>query len=268
MTASFLGQRHLRQRCSTSGLLLATLLIGLIDQRFLPRGRHLSSPFVRHCRACAAFLLVSQAGESGLKLLPPCSLSGEADLEAAAAKPKEDCCCGRRLSCLGSACIQKALATSSLLVKKLLTTGGLLAFIGGSLIEESLVTIGLLAFVGGTLVEELLAMIGLLAFVGSTLVEEALAMSCLLLFASSLLVNMAMAGCRLEAVALVLSQGVNCPLPILVGAFRTRASPKKDRLPGRFWRQQAGSLLVFEKCLLEPFLVAKGTTNIGWGNEF
>ncbi len=104
----------------------------------------------------------------------------------AAAKPKEDGCCGRRPSCLGSACSQKALVTSGLLVKKPLMTRGLLALVGGLLIEKSLVTIGLLAFVG------------------STLVKEALAMSCLLLFASSLLVNMALAGCHLEAVALVL----------------------------------------------------------------
>ncbi len=165
-------------------------------------------------------------------------------------KPKEDGCCSRHPSCLGGTCVQKALATSSLLVKKPLTTGGLLAFVGGSLIEESLATIGLMAFVG------------------SMLVEEALAMSCLLLFASSLLVNMALAGRRLEAVALVLLQGVDRPFPILVGAFCGGASPKKDGPPGQFWRQQAGGLLVFAKCLLEPFLIAKGTTNIGWGIEF
>jgi hypothetical protein len=45
-------------------------------------------PFVRHCRTRAAFLLVLQAGKSGLTLLLPCSLLGEADLEVAAAKPK------------------------------------------------------------------------------------------------------------------------------------------------------------------------------------
>ncbi len=83
---------------------------------------------------------------------------------------------------------------------------------------------------------------GLLAFVGGTLVKKALA------------------GCRLEAVALVLPQFVDRPLPILVGAFCAGA-----RL---FWRQQAGGLLVFAKCSLEPFLVAKGTANIGGGIEF
>ena len=119
-------------------------------------------------------------------------------------------------------------------------------------------TDGLLVFVGGTLVKESLTTIGLLAFVGGVLVEESLAMSCLLLFASSLLVNMALAGRRLEAVALVLPQGVNRALPILEGAFCKGASPKKNAPPG----------LVFAKCSLEPILVGKGTTNIGQGIEF
>jgi hypothetical protein len=146
-------------------------------------------------------------------------------------------------------------ATSSLLVEKVLTTCSLLA---GSL----------LALIDSLHVKESLATIGLLAFVGSMLIEEALAMSCLLLFASSLLVNMALAGCRLEAVALVFPQGIDCPLPILVGVLRAGASPKKDGHPGQFWRQQASGLLVFAKCSLEPFLVAKGMTNIGRGIEF
>ncbi len=72
-------------------------------------------------------------------------------------------------------------------------------------------------------------------------------MSCLLLFASSLLINMALAGCRLEAVALVLPQGVNRSLPILVGAFRTGASPKKNGPPGWVRRQYPSSLFVFAK---------------------
>jgi hypothetical protein len=129
-------------------------------------------------------------------------------------------------------------------------------------------TDGLLVFVGGTLVKESLATIALLAFVGGTLVKESLAMSCLLLFASSLLVNMALAGCHLEAVALVLPHFIDHPLPILVGMFRAGASPEKDGPPGQFWRQQAGGLLVFMKCLLEPFHVAKGTNSIGQGIEF
>jgi hypothetical protein len=96
---------------------------------------------------------------------------------------------------------------------------------------------GLLAFIGGTLVKELLATIGLLAFIDSPLVKELLVMSCLLLFLSSLLINMALAGRRLEAVALVLPQSVDCPLPILVGAFCGGASPKKDEPPGWVRRQ-------------------------------
>ncbi len=110
--------------------------------------------------------------------------------------------------------VEKALTTCSLLVEKPLTAGGLLAFVGGTLVKKAL------------------------------------------------------AGCRLEAVALVFPQFVDRPLPILVGAFRTGASPKKNGPPGQFWRQQASGLLVFAKCLLEPFLVAKGTTNIGRGIEF
>ncbi len=93
-------------------------------------------------------------------------------------------------------------------------------------------------------------------------------MSCLLLFASSLLINMALTGCRLEAVTLVLLHFVDRPLPILVGTFRVGASPEKDGPPRQFWRQQTGGLLVFVKCLLEPFHIAKGTTGIGQGIEF
>ncbi len=100
----------------------------------------------------------------------------------------------------------------SLLVKKPLTTGGLLAFVGGTLVKEPLATI------------------------------------CLLALTSGFLVKMVLAGCRLEAVALVLLQFVDHPLPILVDAFRVGASPKKYGPPGQFWRQQAGGLLVFANC--------------------
>jgi hypothetical protein len=147
-------------------------------------------------------------------LLSPRSLAGKPDMQAVAAKPQEDGLGCHHLSCKSSAFGHKVI--NSLLVEKPLTTGGLLAFVGGSLVEESLATIGLLAFIG------------------SALVEEALAMSCLLLFASSLLVNMALAGCRLEAVALILPQGIDRPLPILVGAFRAGASLEKDGPPGNF----------------------------------
>jgi hypothetical protein len=91
---------------------------------------------------------------------------------------------------------------------------------------------------------------GLLAFVGGTLVKKVLA------------------GCRLEAVALVLPQFVHRPLPILVSTFRMGTSPKKNGPPRQFWRQQAGGLLVFTKCSLKPFFVVKATTNMGQGIEF
>jgi hypothetical protein len=153
-------------------------------------------------------------------------------MEASTAKPQEDDSGCRHLLCLGS-----ALATSGLLVEDALATHSLLTFEGSLFVKKALS--------GGS---SLLAG-GLLAFVGGTLVKKALA------------------GCRLEAVVLVLPQFVDCPLPILVGAFCAGASPKKNGPPRRFWRQQAGGLLVFVKCSLEPFLIAKGTTNIGRGIE-
>ncbi len=128
--------------------------------------------------------------------------------------------------------------TSGLLIEDALATHSLLAFKGSSFIKKAL--IGMSSLLAGSL----------LAFVGSTLIKKVLA------------------GCRLEAVALVLPQFVNRPLPILVGMFHAGASPKKNGPPRQFWRQQAGSLLVFSKCSLEPFLIAKGATNIGWGIEF
>jgi hypothetical protein len=153
-------------------------------------------------------------------------------VEVSTAKPQED-----DLGCCHLLCLGGALATSSILNEDALATHSLLAFKGSSFVKKAL---------SGT--SSLLAG-GLLAFVGGTLVKTVLA------------------GCRLEAVALVLPQFVNLPLPILVGAFRAGASLKKNGSPWQFWRQQAGGLLVFEKCLLEPFLVTKGTTNIGRGIE-
>ncbi len=133
---------------------------------------------------------------------------------------------------------------------------------------------GLLAFIGGMLVKELLTTIGLLVFVGSMFVKKTLSGASsllagnLLAFVGSMLVKKALAGCRLEAVVLMLPQFVDRPLPILVGAFHAGTSPKKNGPPRQIWRQQVGGLLVFAKCSLEPFLVAKGTTNISWGIEF
>jgi hypothetical protein len=109
-----------------------------------------------------------------------------------------------------------------------LTTGGFMAFVGGTLVKESLATIGLLAFIGSTFVKKALSgassrlVGGLLVFMGGTLVKKALA------------------GCRLEEVVRVLPQFVDRPLPILVGALH-------GRKPQEEWAPQAifgGSRLV------------------------
>ncbi len=197
------------------------------------RGGRLLTLFLRLQRASAAFLLVLRAGKSSLTLLFPQGLASKPGVKVSTAKPQEDDLGCRCLSCMGSAS-----ATSGLLVEDALATHSLLAFKGSSFVKKALSS-----------ASSLLAG-GLLAFMGSTLVKKALV------------------GCRLEAVALVLPQFMDRPLPILVGAFREGASPKKNGPPRQFWRQQAGGLLVFPKCLLEPFLVAKGTTNIGRGIEF
>ncbi len=181
----------------------------------------------------AAFLLMLQASKRGLTLLSLRGLASKPGVEALTAKPQEDNLGCRHLSCVGS-----VLATSGHLVEDALAMHSLPAFKGSLFIKKALSCVSSL-LVGG-----------LLAFVGGTLVKKAFV------------------GCHLEAVALVLAQFVNPPLPILVGAFRTGASPKKNRPARQFWRQQAGGLLVFAKCLLEPFLVAKGTTNIGRGLNF
>ncbi len=96
--------------------------------------------------------------------------------------------------------VKKVLTTCSLLVEKPLTTGGLLAFIGGTLGKESLVTIGLLALTSGFLVE------------------------------------MALAGRRLEAMALVLPQFVHSSFPVLVGGLLASAASGKN-LPSQ-WRRR------------------------------
>ncbi len=170
-----------------------------------------------------------QVGKSGLTLLLLRGLASEPGVEALMAKSQEDDLGCRCLSCVGS-----VLATSGLLIEDALVTHSLLAFKGSLFIKKALS--GASSLLAG----------GLLA----TFVKKVLA------------------GCRLEAVVLVLPQFVNRPLPILVGAFRAGASPKKNGPPRQFWRQQAGGLLVFAKCSLEPFLVAKGMTNIGSGIEF
>jgi hypothetical protein len=200
--------------------------------------------------------------ESHLALLSPQSLAGKPDVEAATAKPQKDGLGCRHLSCKSSAFGHKA--TSSLLIEKALTmcsllAGSLLAFVGGTLVKEALAVSGLLFVASSLLLEMALTMCSLLAssllvFVGGMLVEEALAVSSLLFVASSLLVKIALAGRRLEATALVLPKGVDCPLPILVGLFRKGASPVKNGPPGWFWWQQPGSLLVFTQGATNPII--------------
>jgi hypothetical protein len=172
-------------------------LVSLVGQNHRSRCSCLSSLLLRERRARAAVLLVSQTCKSGLALLSPRSLAGKPDVEAVAAKPQEDSSGCRHVSCKSSAFGHKA--TSSLLVEKALMTCSLL-------IKKPLTTDGLLAFVGSMLVKESLAMIGLLALM------------------SGFLVKMELAGCHLEAMVLILPQVVDCPLPIPVGVFRAGTS--------------------------------------------
>ncbi len=208
LTALLRGQRILHRCCSAFGLLLAALLC---HQCVLPAplvslvGRSLcsccscqSTLLLRERHAQAAVLLISQTCESALALLLLQSLAGEPDMEAAAAKPYEDGLGCHHLPCKSSTFGHKA--TSGLVVEKVSTTCSLL-------VEKPLMTGGLLVFVGGMLFNELLATIGFLALT------------------SGFLVKMALAGGRLEEMALVLPQSVDCPLPILVGVFRAGASP-------------------------------------------
>ncbi len=94
-----------------------------------------------------------------------------------------------------------ALATSNLFVEDALGMHSLLAFEGSSFVKKAL---------SGT---NSLLVGGLLAFMGGTLVKKVLA------------------GCCLEAVALVLPQFVDRPLPILVGAFLRGREPQEEWAP-------------------------------------
>jgi hypothetical protein len=209
LAALFHGQRFLcRCRSAFVQLLVAlfrgqcilpVLLVSLVGYGLCSRGGHLLTLFLQLQRTSAAFLLVLQAGKSGLTLLSPRGLASKPGVEALTAKPQEDDLGCFHLSCLGS-----ALATSGLLVEDALATHSLLAFKGSLFVKKALSGASSL-LVGG-----------LLVFVGGTLVKKALA------------------GYRLKAVALVLPQFVDHPLPILVGAFCKGASPKKNGPPGYF----------------------------------
>jgi hypothetical protein len=127
-------------------------LVSLISYGLCSRSGNLLTLFLRLQRASAAFLLVLQAGKSGLTLLSPQGLASEPGVKALMAKPQEDDLGCRCLSCVGN-----ALATSSLLVEDALATHSLLAFEGSSFVKKafsgmsSLLAGGLLAFMGGTL---------------------------------------------------------------------------------------------------------------------
>jgi hypothetical protein len=185
----------------------------------------------------------------------------EPDVEAAAAKPQEDGASGRPFSCLGSAFVRPLVlgnapgkeafgkkqpsllaGTSGLLVEELLAAGSLLAGTSGFLL---------------LLVEELLAAGSLLAGASSSSLLAGTSGSSLLAGASGLLVE------ELLAMALIRPQVVDCPLPILVGAFRAGTGPMKNAPPPRGRRQQPSGLLVFAECSLMPFLILKGATNVG-----
>jgi hypothetical protein len=123
-------------------------LISLVGQSLCLRCSCLSTLLLRKHHARAAVLLVLQTYKNSLALLSPRSLAGEPDMDVLARKPQKDGLGCRHLLCKSSMFGYKA--TSSLLVKKALTTcsllaGSLLAFVGGLLVEESLATIGLLA---------------------------------------------------------------------------------------------------------------------------
>ena len=125
--------------------------------------------------------------------------------------------------------VKKVLTTCSLLVKKPLTTGGLLAFVGGTLVKELLATIGLPAL------------------------------------SSGFLVKMALAGCRLEAMALLLPLFVHGLFPVPVGGLLVSATYSKH-LPSQWRRwEQPRSLLVFAQGATGPIVwgVADPVNNPG-----
>ncbi len=157
---SCLHQCFLLRGCRLSALFsncrlgLLVLLISLVRYGLCSRGGRLLTLLLRLQRMSAAFLLVLQAGKSSLMLLSPGGLASKLGVEASTAKPQEDDLGCRCLLCVGS-----SLATSGLLVEDALATHSLLAFEGSSKVKKalsgtsSLLAGGLLAFVGGTLVK-------------------------------------------------------------------------------------------------------------------
>jgi hypothetical protein len=163
-------------------------------------------------------------GERPHVAAPPFSPSGKLNMEAVAEKPKEDGCTSCHSLCVGGAFVHKALATSGLLVKKLLAVGSLLAFVGSTLVKEAL---------GGTLVKKLLMTCGLLSLTSRFLVGKALGGRCLL------------------AMVLILPQFVHGPLPVLVVGLLESGTSGKNCLPQwRRWQQPCG-LFVFVSGTIE-----------------
>jgi hypothetical protein len=234
MAATFVGQRILE---ALHVDLMAAALLGqrlpnalcdsLIGQSFRTR-RGSSRETLLHSKRCSlrAFLLVSQPCECSLMVVAPQSLTGNPDVETAAAKPQEDGLGSSRL-----ACVSGALATCSLLL--------------------ACVSSCLLAGTSGLLVEELLAAGSLVLASASSLLLES-ASSSLLAGASGLFLD--------EAMVFVRPHVVDGPLPILVRALRESAPPMKNGPPVWPRRQQSGSLVVFAEGSLKPIFVTRWST--------
>jgi hypothetical protein len=76
LTTLFRGGHWLRQHRRAFGRLSTTVRLGVVGQRFLSCSRCLSLQLCCKCRTRAAFLLILQAGKSGLTLLLLCSCPG------------------------------------------------------------------------------------------------------------------------------------------------------------------------------------------------
>jgi hypothetical protein len=101
MAMAFVSQCLHRQCRSGRGRLMAMAVLGPLRQRL----RLMATAFDgsgRQCRTHTAFVLVPQACKVRLTLQAPQSLAGKPDVEAAAAKPQEDCSGGRPVSFLGA----------------------------------------------------------------------------------------------------------------------------------------------------------------------
>ncbi len=140
-------------------------LVGLVGQRFLPRGGFVATSLLGECRTPAALLVVVQVCKGGLTLLALQSHASKPGKEALVAKPQGDDSRGLLASGLlaGASGSSLLAGASGLLIEELLAAGGLLAGASGLLVKELLAADGLLAGASGVLVEELLAAGGLLS---------------------------------------------------------------------------------------------------------